>query len=767
MSTLIRWALFPFILLVAMVASGVLIGLFAVGWAYPKLPPVDSLADYNPKVPLRVYSADNHLIGEFGEERRAVVKFEEVPLVMRQAILAAEDDRFYSHSGVDYMGVLRAAITNVTSGGRSQGASTITMQVARNFFISSEKTYTRKFYEALLAFKIEATLTKDKIFEVYMNQIYLGQRAYGFASAAQIYFGKKLKDITPAEAAMLAGLPKAPSAYNPVVNPKRAAVRQQYILDRMHALGYLETEQYQTAKKEPLKVKNEINDFTAKGDYVSETVRQLVFDRYGEETYTRGLRVYTTVIKEHQDAAYAAVRRGILEYERRHAFRGPEAFADLKDLKEETLEEALTEHQDSDELLAAVVTEIAPKAVKVYKRGGGYITLTGEGLRFISRGLDAKAQPNIKLKPGAILRIYKGPPKAGKPDEWLTAQLPEVEAAFVAADPRDGAIKAMVGGFDFNANKFNRVTQAWRQPGSSFKPFIYSGSLEKGLTASTVINDAPIFIDPAQTGGQLWEPKNYDGKYDGPMRMRQALTRSKNLVSVRIIQQITPKFAQDYATRFGFDAEKHPPFLTMALGAGSVTPYQMVGGYSVFANGGYRVNPYLIQKITDDSGRVLFEAKPIKANDEANRVIDARNAFIMRSLMGDVVKFGTATRAMALKRNDLAGKTGTTNDHYDAWFAGFNSSLVGIAWIGFDQPKKLGGQETGGAAALPIWIDYMRVALKGVPDSLPGVPEGVVNIGGEFYYREFQPGDGVTGLGLGDGTPESQEKVEEIKNQIF
>ncbi len=767
MSTLIRWALFPFILLVGLIASGALIGLFAVGWAYPKLPPVDALADYNPKVPLRVYSADNQLIGEFGEERRAVVKFEDVPLVMRQAILAAEDDRFYSHSGVDYIGVLRAAITNLTSGGRSQGASTITMQVARNFFISSEKTYTRKFYEALLAFKIEATLTKDKIFEVYMNQIYLGQRAYGFASAAQIYFGKKLKDISPAEAAMLAGLPKAPSAYNPVVNPKRAAVRQQYILDRMHTLGYLQTEQYQEAKKEPLIVKNEINDFSAKGDYVSETVRQLVFERYGEETYTRGLRVYTTVVKEHQDAAYAAVRRGILDYERRHAFRGPEAFADLKDLKEETLEEALAEHQDSDELLAAIVTEIGPKSVKVYKRRGEYVDLAGEGIKFVARGLDAKAQPNIKLKVGAILRIYKGPPKAGKPEEWLTAQLPEVEAAFVAADPRDGAIKAMVGGFDFNANKFNRVTQAWRQPGSAFKPFIYSGSLEKGLTASTVINDAPIFIDPALTGGQLWEPKNYDGKYDGPMRMRQALTRSKNLVSVRIIQQITPKFAQEYATRFGFDAEKHPPFLTMALGAGSVTPYQMVGGYSVFANGGYRVNPYLIQKITDDSGRVLFEAKPIKANDESNRVIDARNAFIMRSLMGDVVKFGTATRAMTLKRNDLAGKTGTTNDHYDAWFAGFNSQLVGIAWIGFDQPKKLGGQETGGAAALPIWIDFMRVALKGVPDSLPAVPEGVVNIGGEYYYREFQPGDGVTGLGLGDGTPESQEKVEEIKNQIF
>ena len=764
MPKIARWLAVPLAVVVAPVAIALLVLAFAVGWAYPGLPPIDALTDYQPKIPLRIYSAEGLLIGEFGEERRNLVSFAEVPVVMKQAILAAEDDRFYQHGGVDSIGVLRAALSNITSPGKQQGASTITMQVARNFFISSEKTYTRKFYEALLAFKIEGTLSKDKIFEIYINQIFLGQRAYGFASAAQIYFGKPLKQITAAEAAMLAGLPKAPSAFNPVVNPKRAKTRQLYILDRMKSLGYLTSEQHTVAAKETLSVKREVNDFQLKADHLSEMARQLVFERFGEEAYTRGFRVYTTIQKTDQEAAHAALRRGVLDYEKRHGYRGPEAFADLKADTEDDFEDALQDISDSEDLLAALVLEASPKAVKAYRRGGEIIQMSADGLKFAASALSDKALPNRRIRRGAIVRIAR--------DEkgiWSILQLPEVEAAFVAASPADGAVKALVGGFDFNVNKFNHVLQAWRQPGSSFKPFIYSASLEKGLTPSTVINDAPIFIDPALTGGQLWEPKNYDGKYEGPMRMRTALTKSKNLVSIRILQQITPQYAQEYVTRFGFDADKHPAYLTMALGAGSVTPWQMLGGYSVFANGGYRVNPYIITRITDDAGRVLAEAKPVRAGDESIRVLDARNAFIMNSMMNDVTKFGTAARAGAtLKRGDLAGKTGTTNDHVDAWFAGFQSTLVGIAWIGFDQPKKLGGQETGGVAALPIWINFMQRTLKGVPESVPRVPEGLVNSGGEWYFREFAPGENsVQSLGLSDGTPEGEKKAEEIKNQLF
>ena len=751
-------------ILVAPLAIGLLILAFALAWAYPGLPSIDALTDYQPKIPLRVFSAEGLLLGEFGEERRNVVSFADVPVVMKQAILAAEDDRFYQHGGVDTLGVLRAAISNITSPGRQQGASTITMQVARNFFISSEKTYTRKFYEALLALKIESSVSKDKIFEIYINQIFLGQRAYGFASAAQIYFGKPLKQISAAEAAMLAGLPKAPSAFNPVVNPRRAKTRQLYILDRMKSLGYLTSDQHAAASKETLNVKREVNDFPVKADFVAEMARQLALERFGDETYTRGLRIYTTIRKIDQEAAHAGLRRATLDYERRHGYRGPEAFVELKTGNEDELDDALQDINDSEDLIAAVVLEATPKLVRAYRRGGEPLQISGDGLKFAASALSDKAPPNRRLRRGAIIRATQDEKGA-----WQIIQMPEIEAAFVSLSPDDGAVRSLVGGFDFSVNKFNHVTQAWRQPGSSFKPFIYSASLERGLTPSTVINDAPIYIDPALTGGQLWEPKNYDGKYEGPMRMRTALAKSKNLVSIRILQQITPQYAQEYVSRFGFDAEKHPPYLTMALGAGSVTPWQMVGAYAVFANGGYRVNPYIISRITDDSGKVLAQAKPVKAGDESIRVIDARNAFIMNSMMNDVTRFGTAARAGAtLKRADLAGKTGTTNDHVDAWFAGFQPSLVGIAWIGFDQPRKMGGQETGGVAALPIWISYMQRVLKGVPETAPRPPEGLINAGGEWYYSEFAPGEGsVQSLGLSDGTPEGEKKADEIRNQLF
>ncbi len=764
LNRLSRWAIGIGCLILAPILIGMLVLAFALAWSYPALPPINALTDYQPKIPLRVYSADHFLIGEFGEERRNLVKFADVPVVMKQAILAAEDDRFYHHSGVDTIGVLRAALSNITSPGRQQGASTITMQVARNFFISSEKTYTRKFYEALLAFRIEGSLSKDKIFEIYINQIFLGQRSYGFASAAQIYFGKELKDISAAEAAMLAGLPKAPSAFNPVVNPKRAHARQQYILGRMLSLGYLTAAQHSAAIKEVLHVKREANDFPLKADFVAEMARQLVFERFAEDTYTRGLRVYTTILKADQEAAQAALRRGVLDYERRHGYRGPESFVDLKTGSEEELDDAIGDTNDSEDLFAALVLDASPKLVKAYKRGGETVQISGDGLKFAANALADKVQPNKKIRRGAVIRIIKDDKGA-----WSILQLPEVESAFVAASPKDGAVRALAGGFDFGINKFNHVTQAWRQPGSSFKPFIYSASLEKGVTASTVINDAPLAIDAALTGGQLWEPKNFDGKFDGPMRMRTALTKSKNLISIRILQHITPKYAQDYITRFGFEADKHPAYLTMALGAGSVTPWQMLGAYSVFANGGYRVNPYIVTRITDDAGRVLAEVQPARAGDESLRVIDARNAFIMNSILNDVTKIGTAARAgAALKRGDLMGKTGTTNDHLDAWFAGFQSNVVGIAWIGFDQPKKLGGQETGGVAALPVWIGFMQRALRGLPETPPQPPEGVVNVGGEYYYREYAPGENsVQSLGLSDGAPEGEKKADEVRNQLF
>jgi penicillin-binding protein 1A len=752
-------------LVLAPVVIGVLLVTFAVAWAYPSLPSIDALTDYQPKIPLRVFSSEGVLIGEFGEERRNLVRFADVPLIMKQAILAAEDDRFYQHSGIDTVGIVRAAFNNFV-GGAKQGASTITQQVAKNFFLTSEQTYTRKLYEALLAFKIESTLTKDKIFEIYINQIFLGQRAYGFSSAAQIYFGQDLKNITPAEAAMLAGLPKAPSLYNPVVNPKRAKARQQYILDRMQALGYLTADQYASATREPLVVKHEVNDFPLKADYVAEMARQLVFDRYGEDAYTRGYRVYTTIQKADQEAAHAGLRKGVLEYERRHGYRGPEGFKELAAASDDAYEEALQEYSDDEDLQAALVLDAAPKLVKAYLRGGETIQISGDGLKFAALSLTDKAAANKKIRRGAVIRVQKDEKGA-----WTIQQLPEVEAALVSASPLDGSVKALVGGFDFNANKFNHVLQAWRQPGSSFKPFIYSASLEKGVTPGTMINDAPIYIDPALTGGVLWEPHNYDGDFEGPMTMRKALTKSKNLVSIRILQQITPKYAQDYVTRFGFDADKQPPYLTMALGAGSVTPWQMVGAYSVFANGGYRVNPYIIDKITDDSGKVLAAARPVKAGNEAIRVLDVRNVYIMDSLLNDVARYGTGARASAiLKRTDLSGKTGTTNDHVDAWFAGFQASLVAIAWIGFDQPKKLGGNETGGVAALPIWVNYMQTALKGVPQRMPLTqpPEGIINVAGEYYYREFSPGENaIMGIGLSDTTTEAGQKADEVKNQLF
>ena len=759
-----RFLLMALVSFLGLGVVGVLLVVFGLAMAYPNLPALDTLTDYKPKMPLRIFTSDSVLIGEFGEERRNMVHIKDIPDVMKKAVLAIEDDRFYEHGGVDYLGITRAALHNLT-GGAKQGASTITQQVARNFFLSSEQTLKRKAYEVLLAWKIEKNLSKDQILEVYMNQIYLGQRAYGFASAAQIYFGKNIQDLTVAEAAMLAGLPKAPSAYNPVVNPKRARMRQQYILQRMAQLGYITPAQYEEAKNEELRVKTDSSAFGVHAEYVSEMARQLVYEQFKEDTYTRGLNVYTTITKADQDAAYIALRKGVMDYEKRHGYRGPEAYIEIPKTKAEAddaIETELADHPDSDDIIAAMVLQASPKSIQAVTSAGEEITITGPGLTFGSAWLSEKAAPNRRIKRGAVIRVMQ------EGGNWVLTQMPEVQSAFVSASTTDGAIRAMVGGFDYNRNKFNHVTQAWRQPGSAFKPFIYSASLERGLSPATIINDAPISFDAGQTGGQAWEPKNYDSKYDGPMTMRKGLMKSKNMISIRILHKIGAKYGQEYATRFGFDADKNPPYLTLALGAGNVTPLQMAGAYAVFANGGYKINPYLIAKVTDSDGNILSQAKPDLAGEEANRVIDERNAFMMNSMLNDVVRFGTANKAMALKRPDLAGKTGTTNDSIDAWFAGYQAKLVGIAWIGYDQPRNLGNRETGGGLALPIWINYMAKALKSIPVEERAVPEGLILVGDEYYYAENPPGTGVGSLeGAARGTPEEEKAKEAVKNELF
>ena len=699
---------------------------------------------------------------------------------MKQAVISAEDERFYQHGGVDYLGLMRAAMTNVLAGKIKGGASTITQQVARNFFLTNEQTLTRKISEWLLAFKIEKSLTKDQILEVYLNHIFLGNRAFGFAAASRVYYNKDIGQLTVAEAAMLAGIPKAPSLYNPFNNLNRATLRQQYVLRRMNELAFLNEDGLKAAKAEVLKFSRERQMYPVNAEYVAEMTRQAIFEQYGDKAYVSGIRVYTTIRKLDQDAALLALRKGVLEYDRRHGYRGPEGSVTLpaeKEAAEEVIEEALQEKEIIGDLVPAVVLTADSKQVIAHTKRGDTVTLTGEALKFVARALAEKASP---LKPirGSVIRLA-----TDEKGQWSVAQLPRVEAALVSVDPANGAIRALVGGFDFTANKFNHVTQALRQPGSSFKPFVYSAALEKGFTPATVVNDAPVVFDPGRNGGQIWEPKNYDNKYEGPMRLRQALAKSKNMVSIRVLQAIGPSYAQDYITRFGFDPKQHPAYLTMALGAGSTTPLQMAGAYAVFANGGYRVKPYFITRITDDKGGVLFEASPETVGGEdatsdastkaAERVIDPRNAFIMTSLLRDAVRYGTAARAMSLGRNDLSGKTGTTNDSLDAWFAGFNSGLVAVTWIGFDNPTSLGEAETGGGASLPIWMYYMAKALKGIkeqpfeaPARVTMVPIGEGKDGKplmEFIYAE-----NVGSAGDGPGAlREANKPSEEVRNQIF
>jgi len=700
----------------------------AVTLIYPTLPSLEALTDYKPKLPLRVYSADGFLISEFGEERRAFVSIDKVPKNLIDAVLAIEDRRFYKHGGVDTKGILRAIKNNVT-GKSHEGASTITMQVAKNFFTTpgKKRTMVTKVKEALLALKIERTLSKDKILELYLNQIYLGQRSYGFAAASQVYFGKPLARLTLAESALLAGLPKAPSGYNPFIHPDRASARQHEVLRDMHRFGFIDEAKFKTAMAQKLKYKTSKQARDLAADYVAEIVRQSLYERYQDDIYSSGLKVYTTIKKPNQEAANTAVLQGILEYQRRQGYQKPEKTIHLNALQADDLPKALqAELEDVEEyngFVPAVVTEVSAKLVKVFSKSGESIDISGAGLSLLQKNLADKVVKNHKIKVGSVVRIIKSQ------GMWHIVQLPQVEAALVALDPANGAITALVGGFDFNKNKFNHATQAWRQPGSSFKPFIYSAALEKGFTPASIINDAPFTKTAEEVGGNdAWSPKNYDGQYSGPMRMRAALTKSKNMVSIRIIEKIGPRYAQDYITKFGFSRKDHPAYLTMALGAGAATPWGMASGYAVFANGGFRIKPHLISKITDSKGNIIEEIRYPRAQQDAPRVIDSRNAFLMTSMMHDVVQKGTATRAKQLGRQDLAGKTGTTNNQVDAWFAGYNPRQVAIAWIGFDQPRTLGRDETGGKAALPIWITYMATALKGMPDVPVNVPDGVMAV---------------------------------------
>lgn len=709
-----------------------------VALLYPKLPDLDSLTSYRPKIPLRIFSADNVLLAEFGDERRHVTPLKDMPLVMKQALLAVEDQHFYEHNGFYIIGNFRALLHNLTNfnGGPKHGASTITQQVARNFFLTSEQTYKRKLIEALLTYKIEHNLTKNQILELYMNQIYLGQHAYGFASAAQIYFGKKFQDITPAEAAMLAGLPKSPTRINPIANFKRAKIRQLHVLQLMRQMNYLTETQYQQAKSQPLQIKTSNNEFEVHAEYVAELARQAVVEEFKDDAYTRGINVYTTILKEDQNAAYLALRKGVMDYLKRHGFHGPEGYVELPDsddLTEDMIETLFADYPDYGEMQSAIVLDATLKRVTVINSDGEKISIIGAGLGLAQGGLAANAPTKIKIGRGSIIRIINDA-KTGRPNNWSITQLPEIESAFVSTDTNTGAIRALIGGFDFKRNQFNHVTQAWRQPGSTFKPFIYSAALEKGLTPATTINDIPLSFDPTQSGGQPWDPKNTDDQYDGPMTMRDALAKSKNMVSIQILEHIGVDYGQEYAMKFGFDSDKNPPYLPLALGIGAVTPLQMAAGYAAFANGGFKIKPYLISKITDANGTILNETTIPRPGMESNRIITEGNSFMMDSLLKNVIKNGSGSRALILNRSDIAGKTGTTNNAYDTWFAGYQNRLVAVAWLGYDHPKNLGNKEFGGGLALSIWINYMQSALRNHPVEDRPVPSSITLLNDDYAY---------------------------------
>jgi len=726
---------FIFFVLAAIVVFVVGLVLYVFTAIVPKVPAIDAVLDYKPKIPLRIYTADNVLIGEFGEEHRDFVPIAKIPPMMKNAVLAIEDARFYEHGGIDWMGAARAVGSNLRSGFGAGGASTITMQVARNFFLSKEKKLSRKINEIALAYKIEDALTKDQILELYMNQIYLGQRSYGFASAARAYFGKDLDKLSVAETAMLAGLPQNPARNNPAVNPKRAKQRQEQVLRRLHELQQIDDAQYAQALKEPMRIHSRPQEFGAHAEYVAELARQAVYAQFKEEAYTRGIRVTTTIREADQKSAYESVRRNVLAYDARHGYRGPEARIDLPadpEEREDAIVDALQKRPSSDGLEPAVVLEVSSKRVKVETIDGDTFEISGAGLKFAANALSDKAKESVRLAPGAVVRISK----AGK-DGWAISQVPQVAAAFVAIDADTGAYQALVGGFDYNLQKFNHVTQAWRQPGSAIKPFVYSAAVQKGYSPGTLILDEALDM-PGENAGATWSPQNDDNVFDGPITMRYSLAHSKNVPTVRLLRALEVPYTHDFLGRFGFDLARHPKNLTLALGTGAVTPLQMAGAYAVFANGGFGVKPYLIAKIVDGDGTVIQEAKPPAPRQEAARVLDARNAWVTDSMLRDVTRYGTGAAATKrLGRPDIAGKTGTTSDAIDGWFAGYGGNIVAVAWMGYDEPRSLGGREFGATLALPIWLDYMQVALAKHPAQERPQPEGLVRENDDWVFAEF------------------------------
>ena len=723
-----------------------------------QLPELDEITHYQPRQPLEIVTREGIELAQFGPERRRFMPVGEFPDVLKNALIATEDADFRNHSGVSVKGIARAAFANLFRH-RREGASTITQQVARNFFLSRKQSYSRKFAEALLALKIERALSKDQILELYMNQIYLGQHAYGFEAASLTYFGKPSRQLTAAEAAMLAGLPKNPGGADPTEHFEKAKARQLVVLMRMHETGVLDDAQYDAAKKQPLKITGHWAP-PVSAEFLAEMVRQQVVQRFGEAAYSQGLKVTTSLVSTDQAAAQAAVRKGVIDFDRRQAYRGPEDNEDLPDTDADidtAAAAALHDHPDDDDLRVAVVTHASPKEIVAILASGETLHLSGDALRGVQAGLRAKAAEDIAIERGAIIRVMRTTADQGYKSEWRVTQWPDVQGALVSLDSATGQVRALVGGFDFSHGQFNHVTSAWRQPGSSFKPFIYSAALEHGIQPATQIMDAPISIDDALTGGRHWDPKDDDEPLMGPISLRAALAKSKNLVSIRVVQNLGITTVRNWAAQFGFAQDKHPDNLTIALGAGSVTPMQMAHAYAAFANGGYSVNPRFIEKITDAKGNVLFEAPKLPDSPgEDSRIIPARNAFVTASLLNEVARTGTAAKAQAtLKRTDIYGKTGTTNDAVDTWFAGFQPRITTVVWMGRDDNTSLGGREFGATLALPIWIDYMRAALKNEPVAMLQAPGGVQEVQGDWLYDEFVGGGYISYLGMEPGNPPS------------
>jgi penicillin-binding protein 1A len=718
------------------------------------LPSIDRIVNYTPKLPLQIFTSDGAEIAQFGTERRIYVPLSKTPKILQDAVLAVEDARFREHSGIDPKGMARAVVAALT-GGRKQGASTITQQLVRTMLLTREFSVERKAKEIMLAFKVEDALSKDRILEIYMNEIFLGQRAYGFAAAAKTYFGKTMDELSTAEAAMLAGLPQNPYYANPVANMERAIKRQRVVLERMKATGAISEVQWKAARAEKITLRTP-GEKDLHAPHVAEMARRIVVERYGTEAYSSGIRVTTSLLADDQRAAYAAVQKGVMAYDRRGTWRGPEGFEELPSANGEALSsaaaEALKDHIDDDILRVAIVLKATPKELLVQLGTGERVTLSGTGVRWAREGLKSKAKKELSLQRGSVVRVVQSGQK-GSPTEWEISQWPEAEAALVSMDTQTGRVRALVGGFDQSRQPFNHVTQAWRQPGSSFKPLLYSAALEERVMPVTLIDDLPY------TAANGWSPSNSHAGGESPITLRQALASSSNLASVRVLDHVGVSRAREWATRFGLDAARQPSNLTLALGTGSVTPLQMVRAYATLANGGWRLMPVVVEKITDAQGKTLFEAPAPEALTEDNRVIPARNAYVMSSLLNDVTRYGTGARAQALlKRRDVYGKTGTTDNAFDAWFTGYHPTLATVVWMGYDKPRSLGSRESGSRAALPIWIDYMGSALKKTPNTPLGPPPpGLTREDDDWLYAEWKNGGYVQRISDEDGVEYAPE----------